>query len=115
MRDAIGPDIELMAISTSRNSINIDIGLRSKTSFFLARESRARHTPAGAVGQAWRRRGQPASVFRRHAFRPSLERAVDIVMIDLFRVGGITNWLKSRVLPSIQSTVAHHLIRIPCI
>lgn len=101
VRQAIGPDIELMCDINQRWSVHqaIDIGRRLEDVHFtwwedvtaaddyagLARVADALDTPV-AGGEY---------VCGIAPFRHMLEaRSVDIVMIDLLRVGGIANWMK---------------------
>jgi L-alanine-DL-glutamate epimerase-like enolase superfamily enzyme len=101
VREAIGPDIELMCDINQLWTVHqaIDIGKRLEDVRFtwwedvtaaddyagLARVADALDTPV-AGGEY---------VYGIAPFRHMLEaRSVDIVMIDLLRVGGIANWMK---------------------
>ena len=101
MRNAVGPDVDLMidinqgwdvnrAIRVGRELAHYDIyWLEDPTTFDdfdgLARIARALDTPI-AAGEY---------VYGIAPFRQLIEqRSVDIVMVDLLRVGGITEWMK---------------------
>ncbi len=118
VRDAIGPDIKLMCDINQRWRVEqaIDIGRRvEEIGFFwledvtaaddfagLARVSGALTTPVAGGEYLW----GPAP------FRHMLEaRSVDIVMIDLLRVGGVTPWLKvAGMAEAFNLPVVSHLI-----
>jgi L-talarate/galactarate dehydratase len=130
LRDAIGPDIDLMCDINQLWSVNqaIDIGKRVEEYYLfwledvvvrddyqgLARVADALTTPI-AAGEY---------VYGIRPFRHMLEhRSVDIVMIDLLRVGGITQFRKvagmaeafnlpvvSHLIPEIQ---VHNVAAIP--
>ncbi|HEY8290480.1 MAG TPA: mandelate racemase/muconate lactonizing enzyme family protein, partial [Acetobacteraceae bacterium] len=101
VRDAIGPDIKLMCDINQRwrPEQAIDIGSRTEdVGLFwledvtaaddypgLARVTAALKTPIAGGEYAW------GIVPFRHMIEA---RSVDIVMIDLVRVGGITQWMK---------------------
>jgi L-alanine-DL-glutamate epimerase-like enolase superfamily enzyme len=101
IREAVGPDIDLMCDINQRWSVNQAIGIGRRIEEFhlfwledvtvhddytgLARVADALATPL-AGGEC---------VYGITPFRHMIEaRSVDIVMIDLLRVGGIANWMK---------------------
>jgi L-talarate/galactarate dehydratase len=118
VRESLGPDIKLMCDINQRwrPEEAIDIGKRlEEIGFFwledvtvcddyagLARVTQALATPV-AGGEY---------VFGITPFRHMLEaRSVDIVMIDLLRVGGITQWLKvAGMAEAFNLPVVSHLI-----
>jgi L-alanine-DL-glutamate epimerase-like enolase superfamily enzyme len=120
VRDAIGPDIKLMCDINQRwrPEQAIDIGRRVEDSgvglFWLedvttaddfaglARVTAALSTPVAGGEYVWGI--QP--------FRHMIEaRSVDVVMIDLVRVGGVTQWLKvAGMAEAFNLPVVSHLI-----
>jgi L-alanine-DL-glutamate epimerase-like enolase superfamily enzyme len=120
VRDAIGPDIKLMCDINQRwrPEQAIDIGRRvedSRVGLFwledvttaddfagLARVTAALSTPVAGGEYVWGI--QP--------FRHMIEaRSVDVVMIDLVRVGGVTQWLKvAGMAEAFNLPVVSHLI-----
>jgi L-alanine-DL-glutamate epimerase-like enolase superfamily enzyme len=118
VREAIGPDVQLMCDINQRWSVYqaIDIGRRIEEVNLhwledvttcddydgLARVARALRTPI-AGGEY---------VYGIQPFRQMLEaRSVDIVMIDLLRAGGITQWMKiAGMAEAFNMPVVSHLI-----
>ncbi len=118
IREAVGPDTDLMCDINQRWSVNqaIDIGKRVEDVHFfwledvttpddyagLARIADALETPL-AGGEY---------LYGITPFRHMLEaRAVDIVMIDLLRVGGIGNWMKvAGMAEAFNIPVVSHLL-----
>jgi L-alanine-DL-glutamate epimerase-like enolase superfamily enzyme len=118
IREAVGPDIDLMCDINQRWSVNqaIDIGKRVEDVHFfwledvttpddyagLARVADALITPL-AGGEY---------LYGMTPFRHMLEaRSVDIVMIDLLRVGGIGNWMKvAGMAEAFNIPVVSHLL-----
>jgi L-alanine-DL-glutamate epimerase-like enolase superfamily enzyme len=118
IREAVGPDIDLMCDINQRWSVNqaIEIGKRVEdVQFFwledvttpddyagLARVADALATPL-AGGEY---------LYGLTPFRHMLEaRSVDIVMIDLLRVGGIGNWMKVAAMAgAFNIPVVSHLL-----
>jgi len=120
VRDAIGPDIKLMCDINQRWRVEqaIDIGRRVEDAgvglFWLedvttaddypglARVTAALSTPVAGGEYLW------GIVPFRHMVEA---RSVDIVMIDLVRVGGITQWLKvAGMAEAFNLPVVSHLI-----
>jgi L-talarate/galactarate dehydratase len=120
MREAIGPDIKLMCDINQRWRVEqaIDIGRRVEDAgvglFWLedvttaddfaglARVTAALSTPVAGGEYVW-------GIV---PFRHMIERhSVDIVMIDLVRVGGITQWMKvAGMAEAFNLPVVSHLI-----
>jgi L-alanine-DL-glutamate epimerase-like enolase superfamily enzyme len=120
VREAIGPDVKLMCDINQRWRVEqaIDIGRRVEdagVSLFwledvtthddypgLARVTAALRTPVAGGEYVW-------GIV---PFRHMMERhSVDIVMIDLVRVGGITQWLKvAGMAEAFNLPVVSHLI-----
>jgi L-alanine-DL-glutamate epimerase-like enolase superfamily enzyme len=119
VREAVGPDIDLMCdVNQNWSGAHaVQVGQRIEPFHLawiedptvaddhsgLARISAALSTPIAAGEYAW----------SLAEFRQLLEaRALDIVMIDLLRVGGITGWLKvARLAEAFNLPVVSH--RIP--
>src|SRR6202022_2564671 len=120
VREAIGPDIKLMCDINQRWRVEqaIDIGRRVEDAgvglFWLedvttaddfpglARVTAALSTPVAGGGDVW------GIVPFRHMIEA---RSVDIVMIDLVRVGGITQWMKvAGMAEAFNLPVVSHLI-----
>jgi L-alanine-DL-glutamate epimerase-like enolase superfamily enzyme len=118
IREAVGPDVDLMCDINQRWSVNqaIEIGKRVEDVHFfwledvttpddyagLARVADALITPL-AGGEY---------LYGMTPFRHMLEaRSVDIVMIDLLRVGGIGNWMKvAGMAEAFNIPVVSHLL-----
>jgi len=118
IREAVGPDVDLMCDINQRWSVNqaIEIGKRVEDVHFfwledvttaddyagLARVADALVTPL-AGGEY---------LYGLTPFRHMLEaRSVDIVMIDLLRVGGIGNWMKvAAMAEAFNVPVVSHLL-----
>jgi L-alanine-DL-glutamate epimerase-like enolase superfamily enzyme len=101
IRDCIGPDIELMCDINQRWRVDqaIAIGRRLEPFGFAWLEDVAAHDDYPGLARVAAALSIPITggeyVYGITPFRHMLEaRAVDIVMIDPFRVGGITQWLK---------------------
>ncbi|MGH7926745.1 MAG: mandelate racemase/muconate lactonizing enzyme family protein, partial [Candidatus Binatia bacterium] len=118
IREAVGPDIDLMCDINQRWSVNqaIDIGKRVENVHFFWLEDVT--TPDDFVGLA-----RVADVLATPLaggeylygitpFRHMLEAgSVDIVMIDLLRVGGIGNWMKvAGMAEAFNIPVVSHLL-----
>ena len=118
LRDAVGDDIDLMCDINQLWSVNraIDVGRRVEEYHLywledvvahddyqgMAKVADALHTPI-AAGEY---------VYGVNPFRQMIEnRSVDIVMIDLLRVGGITPWRKAAALAeAFNLPVVSHLV-----
>ena len=101
VRDAIGPDIDLMCDINQRWSVHqaIDIGRRLEDVHFYWWEDVTAHDDYAGIARVSDALATPVAggeyVYGITPFRHMLEaRSVDVVMIDLLRVGGIGNWMK---------------------
>jgi L-alanine-DL-glutamate epimerase-like enolase superfamily enzyme len=101
VRDAIGPDIDLMCDINQRWSVHhaIDIGRRLEDIHFYWWEDVTAHDDYSGLARVADALATPTAGgeygYGITPFRHMLEaRSVDIVMIDLLRVGGIANWMK---------------------
>jgi L-alanine-DL-glutamate epimerase-like enolase superfamily enzyme len=101
IREAIGPDVDLMCDINQRWSVNqaIDIGRRIEDVHLYWLEDVTAHDDYAGLARVADALVTPVSggeyVYGITPFRHMLEaRSVDIVMIDLLRVGGIANWMK---------------------
>jgi len=101
VRAAIGHDIDLMCDINQRWSVHqaIDIGCRLEDVHFYWWEDVTAHDDYPGIARVADALATPVAggeyVYGIAPFRHMLEaRSVDIVMIDLLRVGGIANWMK---------------------
>jgi L-alanine-DL-glutamate epimerase-like enolase superfamily enzyme len=101
VRGAIGYDIDLMCDINQRWSVHqaIDIGSRLEDVHFYWWEDVTAHDDFPGLARVADALATPVAggeyVYGITPFRHMLEaRSVDIVMIDLLRVGGIANWMK---------------------
>jgi L-alanine-DL-glutamate epimerase-like enolase superfamily enzyme len=118
IREAVGPDIELMCDINQRWSVNqaIDIGRRVEdVGFFWLEDVTTADDFAGLARVADELATPLASgeyLYGIAPFRHMLEaRSADIVMIDLLRVGGIGNWMKvAGMAEAFNIPVVSHLL-----
>ena len=118
IREAVGPDIDLMCDINQRWSVNqaIDIGKRVEgVHFFWLEDVTAPDDFAGLARVADVLTTPLAGgeyLYGITPFRHMLEaRSVDIVMIDLLRVGGIANWMKvAGMAEAFNVPVVSHLL-----
>jgi L-alanine-DL-glutamate epimerase-like enolase superfamily enzyme len=101
IRERVGPDAELMCDVNQRWRVDeaITIGRRLEDVRFAWLEDVAAHDDYEGLARIAEALTTPLAggeyVYGLAPFRHMLEaRSVDVVMIDPFRVGGITNWLK---------------------
>jgi L-alanine-DL-glutamate epimerase-like enolase superfamily enzyme len=101
IREAIGPDIDLMCDINQRWSVHqaIDIGQRLEDVHLYWLEDVTLHDDYAGLARVADALTTPVAggeyVYGITPFRHMLEaRSIDIVMIDLLRVGGIANWMK---------------------
>jgi L-alanine-DL-glutamate epimerase-like enolase superfamily enzyme len=101
IRSAIGPDIDLMCDINQRWSVHqaIDIGRRLEDVNLYWLEDVTRHDDYDGIARVADALSTPIAggeyTFGPTPFKHMLEAgSLDIVMIDLMRVGGITPWLK---------------------
>ncbi len=101
IRDAVGPDVDLMCDINQRWSVHqaIDIGRRIEDVHLFWLEDVTAHDDYAGLARVADALATPVCggecLYGITPFRHMLEaRSVDIVMIDLLRVGGIANWMK---------------------
>ena len=119
VREAIGPDIDLMCDINQRWSVHqaIDIGRRLEDIHFYWWEDVTAHDDYPGLARVADALATPVAggeyVYGIAPFRHMLEaRSVDIVMIDLLRVGGIANWMKvAGMAEAFNLPVVSHLCR----
>ena len=118
VREAIGPDIDLMCDINQRWNLHqaIDIGSRLEDVHFYWLEDVTTHDDFAGLARVADALITPVAggeyVYGISPFRHMLEaRSVDIVMIDLLRVGGIANWLKvAGMAEAFNLPVVSHLL-----
>jgi L-alanine-DL-glutamate epimerase-like enolase superfamily enzyme len=118
IRDVIGPDIDLMCDINQRWTVHqaIDMGRRLEDIHFYWLEDVTTHDDFPGLGRVTDALATPVAggeyVYGIAPFRHMLEaRSVDIVMIDLLRVGGIANWLKvAGMAEAFNLPVVSHLL-----
>jgi len=101
VREAVGPDIDLMCDINQRWSVHqaIDIGKRVEDVHFFWLEDVTVHDDYSGLARVADALITPLAggecLYGITPFRHMIEaRSVDIIMIDLNRVGGISNWMK---------------------
>jgi L-alanine-DL-glutamate epimerase-like enolase superfamily enzyme len=101
IREAVGPDIDLMCDVNQRWSVHqaMDIGKRVEDVHFYWLEDVTSHDDYSGLARIADMLVTPLAggecLYGVTPFRHMIEaRSVDIVMIDLIRVGGISNWMK---------------------
>jgi len=104
-REAVGPDIDLMCDINQRWSVNqaIDIGRRVEEVHFYWLEDVTVHDDYTGLARVADALATPLAsgecLYGITPFRHTIEaHAADILMIDLIRVGGISNWMKVAAL-----------------
>jgi L-alanine-DL-glutamate epimerase-like enolase superfamily enzyme len=118
VREAIGPQIDLMCDINQRWSVHqaIDIGRRLEDVHFYWWEDVTAHDDYPGLARVADALATPVAggeyVYGITPFRQMLEaRSVDIVMIDLLRVGGIANWMKvAGMAEAFNLRVVSHLL-----
>src|SRR5213593_480066 len=118
MREAIGPDIDLMCDINQLWSVNqaIEVGTRIADYHLFWLEDPTAHDDFPGLARIADALTAPVAAGEYHygivPFRHMLEaRAIDIVMIDLLRVGGITQWMKvAGMAEAFNLPVVSHLI-----
>jgi len=118
MREAIGPDIDLMCDINQLWSVHhaIDVGNRIADYHLFWLEDPTAHDDYAGLARVADALDTPIAAGEYHygivPFRHLLEtRSVDIVMIDLLRVGGITQWMKvAGMAEAFNVPVVSHLI-----
>ena len=104
-REAVGPDIDLMCDINQRWSVHqaIDIGRRVEDLHFYWLEDVTVHDDYSGQARVADALATPLAsgecLYGITPFRHTIEaHAADIIMIDLIRVGGISNWMKVAAL-----------------
>jgi L-alanine-DL-glutamate epimerase-like enolase superfamily enzyme len=118
IREAVGPDIDLMCDINQRWSVNqaIDIGKRIEEFHLFWLEDVTAHDDYPGLARVADALATPVAggecVYGITPFRHMIEaRSVDIVMIDLLRVGGIANWMKvAGMAEAFNLPVVSHLL-----
>ncbi len=118
MREAIGPDVDLMCDINQLWSVNqaIEVGRRIEPYQLFWLEDPTTHDDYPGLARIADALGAPIAAGEYHygivPFRHLLEaRSIDIVMIDLLRVGGITQWMKvAGMAEAFNLPVVSHLV-----
>jgi len=118
IREAVGPDIDLMCDINQRWSVNqaIDIGKRIEEFHLFWLEDVTVHDDYPGLARVADALATPLAggecVYGITPFRHMIEaHSVDIVMIDLLRVGGIANWMKvAGMAEAFNLPVVSHLL-----
>jgi len=118
MREAIGPDVDLMCDINQLWSVNhaIEVGRRLEPYHLFWLEDPTAHDDFPGLARIADSLTTPIAAGEYHygivPFRHMLEaRSIDIVMIDLLRVGGITQWMKvAGMAEAFNLNVVSHLV-----
>ena len=118
MREAVGPDVDLMCDINQLWSVHhaIDVGRRMEPYHLYWLEDPVAHDDYPGLARVADALSTPIAAGEYHygivPFRHLLEaRSIDIVMIDLLRVGGITQWLKvAGMAEAFNLPVVSHLV-----
>src|SRR4030081_2193176 len=118
MREAIGPDIDLMCDINQLWSVPqaIEVGRRIEPYHLFWLEDPTAHDDYPGLAKVADALVTPIAAGEYHygivPFRHLLEaRSIDVVMIDLLRVGGITQWMKvAGMAEAFNMPVVSHLI-----
>jgi L-alanine-DL-glutamate epimerase-like enolase superfamily enzyme len=118
MREAIGPDIDLMCDINQLWSVNqaIAVGRRIEPYHLFWLEDPTAHDDYPGLARIADALTAPIAAGEYHygiaPFRHLLEhRSIDVVMIDLLRVGGITQWMKvAGMAEAFNLPVVSHLV-----
>ncbi len=117
VREAVGPNIDLMCDINQRWSVHqaIDIGRRIEDVGLFWLEDVTAHDDYQGLARVTEALATPVAggeyVYGIATFRQMLEaRSVDIVMIDVLRAGGITQWMKiAGMAEAFNLPVVNHL------
>jgi len=118
MRESIGPDVDLMCDINQLWSVNqaIEVGRRIEPYHLFWLEDPTTHDDYPGLARIADALTTPIAAGEYHygivPFRHLLEaRSIDIVMIDLLRVGGITQWMKvAGMAEAFNLPVVSHLV-----
>jgi L-alanine-DL-glutamate epimerase-like enolase superfamily enzyme len=118
LREAIGPDVDLMCDINQLWSVNhaVEVGRRMEPYHLYWLEDPVAHDDYAGLARVADALTTPVAAGEYHygivPFRHLLEaRSIDIVMIDLLRVGGITQWLKvAGMAEAFNLPVVSHLV-----
>lgn len=118
VREAVGPDVKLMCDINQLWSVNqaIEIGHKFEEYGLTWLEDPVAHDDFPGLARVADSLTMPIAAGEYHygivPFRHMLEaRSIDFVMIDLFRVGGVTQWLKvAGMAEAFNLPVVSHLI-----
>jgi L-talarate/galactarate dehydratase len=118
MREAIGPEVDLMCDINQLWSVHhaIDVGRQVEPYHLYWLEDPVAHDDFAGLARVADALPTPIAAGEYHygivPFRHLLEaRSIDIVMIDLLRVGGITQWMKvAGMAEAFNLPVVSHLI-----
>lgn len=118
VREAVGPDIDLMCDINQLWSVShaIEVGRRLEPYHLYWLEDPVAHDDCAGLARVADALTTPIAAGEYHygiaPFRQLLEaRAIDIVMIDLLRVGGITQWMKvAGMAEAFNLPVVSHLV-----
>ena len=117
-REAVGSDIDLMCDINQRWSVNqaIDVGRRTEDVHFFWLEDVTVHDDFTGLARVADALATPLAsgecLYGITPFRHTIEaHAADIIMIDLIRVGGISNWIKvAAMAEAFNLPVVSHLL-----
>jgi L-talarate/galactarate dehydratase len=118
MRESIGPDVDLMCDINQLWSVNhaIEVGRRIEPYHLFWLEDPTAHDDYAGLARIADHLTTPIAAGEYHygivPFRHMLEaRSIDIVMIDLLRAGGITQWMKiAGMAEAFNLPVVSHLV-----